>query len=348
VKANDCRRLNPGQQEEIRRRAVGMVQKGTPPAEVARLLGVCRSSVFQWLARYRQGGWGGLKTGRRSGRPRKLDASRMKFVYDLVTNKNPLQLDFPFALWTCDMVARVIARQFGVKLSRWSVSRLLKQLGLTPQRPNFRAWEQDPDAARRWASRQFPAIRAYAKRIGARVYFADEASVRSDFHSGTTWARRGRTPMVRSTGKRFSCNMISAVSPSGTLRFMVTERRMNAALFCEFLDRLMTGEEGHVVLVLDGHPVHRSRAVKKHAKKFGGRLHLYVLPGYSPELNPDEHVWNWIKNHRIGRQLPESKENLMAMVRNGLRSLQKRADVLVGFFQDPNLSYIKAEDFCTS
>jgi len=348
VKPNDCRRLSPSQQEEIRRRAVIMVQKGTPPTEVARLLEASRSSVFQWLARYRQGGWGGLKTGARSGRPRKLDASRLKFVYDLVTHKNPLQLHFPFALWTCEMVAKVIEREFGVTLSRWSVSRLLKQLGLTPQRPNFRAWEQDPDAVRRWASRQFPALRAYAKRIGAKVYFADEAAVSSDFPSGTTWARKGHTPVVRATGQRFSCNLVSAISPSGTLRFMVTERRMNAALFGEFLDRLMTGEEGQVVLVLDGHPVHRSRAVKEHAKQFGGRLHLYILPGYSPELNPDEQVWNWIKNHRIGRQLPKSRENLMAMVRNGLRSLQKRIAVLVGFFRDPNLSYIKAEDFCTS
>jgi transposase len=219
-----------------------MVQSGTPPTEVARQLKVGASSVFNWMARYRSGGWGGLETGSRSGRPRKLDGAKMKYVFDLVTNKNPLQLNFAFALWTCEMVAKVIKDEFGVVLSRWSVSRLLKQMGLSPQRPNFRAWEQDPDKVRRWASRQFPALRAYAKKIGAKVYFGDEAAVRSDHHAGTTWAERGKTPVVRSTGQRFSCNMISAISPEGTLRFMVTERRMNSELFCEFLDRLMHGE----------------------------------------------------------------------------------------------------------
>ena len=325
-----------------------MVQSGTTPTEVARQLKVGTTSVFQWLARYRKGGWGALETGARSGRPKKLDGPKMRFVFDLVTNKNPLQLDFAFALWTCDMIAKVVEDKFSISLSRWSVSRLLKQLGLTPQRPNFRAWEQDPDQSRRWASRQFPALRAYAKRIGARIYFADEAAVRSDHHSGRTWAERGKTPVVRSTGQRFSCNMISAISPSGNLRFMVTERRMNAELFCEFLDRLMHGEEGHVLLIVDGHPAHRAKATKEHLRKFEGRLHLYQLPGYSPELNPDEHVWNWVKTHEIGRKLPRTKSDLIQMVRRALASLQKKTRILKGFFGDSNLAYIKAQHFCTS
>ena len=325
-----------------------MVQAGTTPTEVARQLQISVASMFNWLARYRKGGWGALKTGSRSGRPKKLDGRQLKFVFDLVTNKSPLQLHFPFALWTCEMIGTIIARRFGIKLSRWSVSRLLRQLGLTPQRPNFRAWEQDPDKVRRWASRQFPALKAYAKRIGAKVYFCDESGIRSDYHAGTTWAERGRTPVVPSTGQRFGCNMISAISPAGSLRFMVTERRVDSALFCEFLDRLMTGEDGHVLLIADGHPAHRAKMTREHLKKFAGRLHLYLLPGYSPELNPDEHVWNWVKRHEVGRKVPDSRASLMEMVRRGLRSLQRKVGVLRGFFRDRHLSYIKANDFCTS
>ena len=107
-----------------------MVQSGTPPTEVARQLMVGASSVFNWMARYRSGGWGGLGTGSRSGRPKKLDGAKMKFVFDVVTNKNPLQLNFAFALWTCELIAKVIKDEFGVVLRRWSVSRLLKQMGL--------------------------------------------------------------------------------------------------------------------------------------------------------------------------------------------------------------------------
>ena len=211
------------------------------------------------------------------------------------------------------------------------------------------AWQQDPDAVKRWQSRQFPALRAYAKRIGAKVYFADEAGIRSDCHAGTTWAERGNTPVVKTTGARFSCNMISAVSPLGELRFMVTDKRMNAGLFCDFLDRLMYGEEGKVLLVVDGHPSHKAKKVQKHLEKYEGRLKLYLLPGYSPELNPDELVWNWVKNHKIGKdnQIAD-KASLIQTARSALSSLQKLPETIRGFFNHPDLAYIKGKYFCTS
>jgi transposase len=345
----DCRKLSPEQQEEIRRRAVSMVQKGTPPQEVADLLGVAARSIFYWLARYRSGGWHGLQTGSRSGRPSKLGEADMRWIYETVTEGDPRQEGFPFALWTLKMIGQLIRRELGIKLSRWSLSRLLKQMGLSVQRPVWRAWQQDPDAVKRWQSRQFPALRAYAKRIEAKVYFADEAGIRSDCHAGTTWAERGNTPVVKTTGARFSCNMISAVSPLGELRFMVTDKRMNAGLFCDFLDRLMHGEEGKVLLVVDGHPSHKAKKVQKHLEKYEGRLKLYLLPGYSPELNPDELVWNWVKNHKIGKdnQIAD-KASLIQTARSALSSLQKLPETIRGFFNHPDLAYIKGKDFCTS
>ena len=116
------------------------------------------------------------------------------------------------------MIRDLIRREFGVALSEVSVGRLLRMMGLSPQRPLHRAYEQDPEAVQRWKSEQFPAIRAEAKKAGATVYFADEAGVRSDYHSGTTWAPVGRTPVVASTGARWSVNMLSAVSAQGKLR----------------------------------------------------------------------------------------------------------------------------------
>lgn len=348
MKSNDCRRLSPEQQDEIRRRAVSRVHSGEPPTEVARSMDVSTSSVFLWLARYRSGGWDGLKTGKRSGRPAKIKPFMMKWIYDTVTDGDPRQLGFDFALWTIPMIGRLIQDNYGIKLSRWSISRLLKQLGLTPQRPVWRAWQQDPDAVKRWQSRQFPALRAYAKRVGAKVYFGDEAGIRSDHHAGTTWSPRGRTPVVKATGARFGCNMVSAISPTGELRFMVTEKRMNADLFCEFIDRLMHGEDGHVLLIVDGHPSHKAKKVAEHIKRYNGRFHLYLLPGYSPELNPDELVWGWVKNHQIGKDASISnKKELMSAARAALASLQKQKDKIVGFFRHSDLSYIKSEDFCT-
>ena len=159
-------------------------------------------------------------------------------------------------------------------------------MGLSPQRPLHRAYEQDPDAVPRWKSQEFPAIRAEAKKTGATVYFADEAGVRSDYHAGTTWAPVGRTPVVANSGARWSVNMLSAVSAQGKLRFMVHDGKVNSAVFIDFCTRLLRDADTPVYLVVDGHPCHRSRATKEFVAATEGRLRLFFLPGYSPDSTP--------------------------------------------------------------
>src|SRR5690349_23882077 len=139
----------------------------------------------------------------------------MRRLYGLIVGTDPRQLEFAFALWTRDTVRSLIRREFGVALSAVSVGRLLRTLGLSPQRPLGRAWQADPEAVQRWREEEFPAIRKQAKAEGATIYFADEAGIRSDYRAGTTWAPVGRTPVVKATGARHSLNMISAVTAQG-------------------------------------------------------------------------------------------------------------------------------------
>ncbi len=141
-----------------------------------------------------------------------------------------------------------------------------------------------------------------ALKEAATIYFGDEAAMRSDYHSGTTWAPRGKTPVVESTGARFSINMISAITGKGHMRFMTIEGLLNADKFIGFLERLIYNSEKPIYLIVDGHPVHKASKVKKFVDSTKGRLKLFYLPPYSPELNPDELVWNHVKNHRIGRK----------------------------------------------
>ena len=194
----------------------------------------------------------------------------------------------PEALWTRAMVRELIERQYGVTLSLASVGRLLRSLGLTPQRPVRRATEQVAWRVREWLTVEFPAIRAQALAAGAQIFFADEAGVRSQSHAGTTWALRGQTPVVPATGKRFGLNLVSAVSPRGVLRFMVVDGRMTAVRFIEFLKRLLHNQTCPIYLIVDQHSTHRARAVQDFVQSTNGRLRLFFLPPYSPELNPDE------------------------------------------------------------
>jgi len=182
-----------------------------------------RSTVFKWVAAFRSGGSDALAARPVPGRPPRLTPAQLRRVYDLIAGHNPDQLQFDFALWTRDLVRQLIAREFGVRLSLVSVGRWLKALGLSPQKPLYRAYQADPEAVAVWKAEEYPRIHAEAKRLGATIWFADEASVRSDYHAGTTWAPVGRTPVVTATGARFSVNMISAVSAQGALRFSIVD-----------------------------------------------------------------------------------------------------------------------------
>jgi transposase len=214
-------------------------------------------------------------------------------------------------------------------MSVGAVGRLLRRLGLSPQRPLYRAYQQDPVAVERWKSEEYPLIQ-------------DEAAVRSDHHSGTTGAKRGETPVVQATGARYSVNMISVVSAKGALRFMLVEGTLKAPVFIEFCKRLLHDASCPVFLVLDGHPVHRSRVVKEFVASTDGRLKLFFLPSYSPALNPDEWVWKNVKHDRVGRTTTRSKAELKSLAMAALRRLQRAPDVVRGFFRDPDLAYIRA------
>jgi transposase len=342
VRDNDGRKLDHRTLEVLRLRAVEQVRAGAHPEDVAAALGLHRKTVYGWLAKFREGGAEALQARPVPGRPRKLSGEQMRRVYTLVVGADPRQLQFPFALWTREMVRELISREFGVRLSVISVGRLLRTLGLSAQRPLYRAWQQNPAVVEAWKAEVFPAIRAEAAQVGATVYFADEAGIRSDYHAGTTWAPVGRTPVVKTTGARFSVNMISAVTAQGALRFAVYDTTLTATVFIDFCSRLLHDAPGPVFLIVDGHPAHRATATKKFVAATGGRLRLFYLPGYSPELNPDEWVWKNVKADRIARAGVTSADDLKTKAIGALRRLQKLPHLVRGFFADPNLHYITA------
>lgn len=339
MKTQDGRKLSPKTLEEFRTRAVQRVQEGESPEIVIKTLGFSRACIYNWLARYRAGGWHALKTGSRTGRPKKLGGKQIAWIYKTVVDKDPLQMKFNFALWTRSMVAIVIKRKYGIKLSESSVGRLLRQLGLSCQKPLYRAYQQNPEAVEQWKENVFPEIKKKAKRVGATIYFQDESGIRSDFHSGKTWAVKGQTPVIDATGARFGLNMVGAISTRGQLRFMVVKGSVTSEKICDFLEKLMHNAEKPVYLIWDGHPTHRSKKVKEYIASFDGKLKVFVLPSYSPELNPIEQAWNNVKGHGIGRKKIFGPDQLKAAVLGQLRKLQKLPAVVKSFFRHPDCAY---------
>lgn len=185
MKKLDGRKLDPKPMEEIRIRAVHRVQAGESPEIVIKALGFSRACIYNWLARYRAGGWHGLKTGKGSGRPKKLAGSQIAWIYRTIRDKNPQQLKFPFAFWTREMIASIIKKQFGIKLSVSSVGRLLRQLGFSCQKPLYRAYQQNPDAVSKWKEEVFPEIKKEAKKVGATIYFEERTYTSYSKHGST-------------------------------------------------------------------------------------------------------------------------------------------------------------------
>ncbi|MDR0284831.1 MAG: IS630 family transposase [Propionibacteriaceae bacterium] len=350
MRENDGRRLDHQTLETLRLRAVDQVRAGVHPVEVARAIGMNRSTVYAWVAKESRSGRESLKAKPVPGRKPKLDQAQTRRVYEVVVGSNPDQAGFDFGLWTRDLVREVIRREFRIRLSVSAVGRLLRRIGLSPQRPLYRAYQADPEKAEAWRAEEYPGIVAQAKKTGAVIFFADEASVRSDHHAGTTWGAVGRTPVIReATGARFSVNMVSAVSPRGELRFQIVQGTMTAPKFITFCQRLVAGTARPVILIVDGHPVHRSKAVREYAESTNGRLTLKFLPSYSPQLNPDEWVCKNDKNDRVGRRIITGPDQFKALCVSALRRLQKLPALVRGFFHDPNLAYItRAEQTATT
>ncbi len=327
------------EQQWSRMQGVKMVRSGFSVSDVAHFFGVSTRAVFKWLSVFAQSGQNGLLAKEGAGRPPKVSPEQMQWIASAVRNHTPNQLRFEFGLWTLRLIGQLIERQFGMTLSLPTLGKIMAQLGFTTQRPLYRAYQQDATLVQRWLTDDLPALRARAKAKGAKLLFADEASMRSDYHAGTTWAPRGCTPIVAADGHRSSVNMISAISSGGELQFMLVEGRSNADIFKQFLEQLMLGEDRPVILVVDGHPIHKANVVKDYIESTNGQLELYCLPPYSPQLNPDEQVWKNVKE-RVAKQGPHDKYELRVMIRKALERLQQMPDIVRGFFAHPECGFV--------
>jgi transposase len=341
MKTHDARKLPSIAQEDLRVKAVQAVQSGKTQTEVAALFGVSRKAVNAWASAYQHGGRRALKAQKR-GRPRgpgTLKSWQAALIVRMLRDRYPEQLKLPFYLWTREAVAELIERKFGLRLSVWTVGRYLMRWGFTPQKPVRRAYERDPEQVQLWLEHDYPEIRARGQREKAQIYWGDEAGLRSDHTVGRTYGQRGQTPVIPGTGQRFGCNMISAITNRGQLNFMVFKCRFSSEVFISFLQRLSRQAGRKFFMIVDGHPCHRSKRVQKFQAQNADKFELFYLPGYSPELNPDEMVNQDVKSNALGRRRPHNKEEMITNVRSYLRNRQRQPTLVRSYFNEQNVRY---------
>jgi transposase len=325
---------------EKRKAVVEAVQRGEAVAVVARVHGVAVSNVFRWLTWVNAKGMAGLRDDVRSGRPSKLDPATMQWLYKTLTGGSPQQFYFEFALWTLAIVRSLLIDHKGIELDKSTISRLMKKLGLSPQVPLYRSYRQSQSKVRYYLKQRYPKAVQWAKEQGAIIFFADESRVRADGHSGTTWAPIGETPVVADSGDRFGINMISAVSAQGQMYFECFETKMESQRFIDFLKNLRKSAGKPILAIVDGGSYHKSKAVKEFLKSEGANVGIRVilLPPYSPELNPDEQVWNQAKR-RLGKMSINTRKALREAVERTLNVIQNSISLVQSFFKLQNTKY---------
>ncbi|SRR6266404_680694 len=340
-KPGDARKLQPSAQHLLRRQVVQAVRAGMSQTDAARTFGASLRAVSKWIRLDRDGGLRALKLKRRGRRPGAghLNATQARRIRQLIIDTMPDQLKLPFYLWTRAAVASLIRREVGIEVSLVTVGRYLHAWGMSPQKPVARAYERNDEAIRRWLKHDYPAIAAQAKREKAAIYWGDEMGLRSDHVTGTSFAPVGETPVIRATGQRFGCNMVSAITNKGALSFMVFKEKFEASVFVEFMKRLLKQVNGRLCLIVDGHPVHRSKDVKHFVEQHKRRLRLIRMPGYCPELNPDELLNQDVKTNAAGKSRPTHRGELMKSVRRHLHRRQKQPQIIRNLFREEHVRY---------
>jgi transposase len=336
----DARTLSHATLEEMRRLAVKSVLEGESQKDLAARLQVHPGTVCKWVAMYRAEGDAALASSKAAGPQPKLEPKQVDSVRKIIVGKNPRQLNFGPALWTLDLVGQLIKNKFGIVLHNTTIGRMLHRLGVTPQKPLRRAFQRDGEECRLWMQVEFPKIVAEAKRKQATLLFLDETGVHENHAVGTTWGERGNRPIVTASGSRRRVNAISAISPRGRLWFRCYQGNLNAPLYIEFLEALMSDVRGKIIVVHDKHPAHTAAATQRYLLSRAARINTHFLPSYAPDLNPDEHVWSYLKGTFRSAPL-EKEDSLHDRVEASLDVIASDNKLVQSFFGHPAVSYVR-------
>jgi transposase len=338
----DGRTLDHKALEHMRILAVKrVVEDGEEPSEVMRSLGLCRTSIYPWLRKFHEAGWEALVERIAQGPEPKLAEKQRQQVKRWILGKDPRQYGFDFGLWTRRIVQTLIADKMQVALGLTAVGRLLASLDITPQKPLRRAYERDPAAVDLWLKETYPTLRKRAKRLGATIFFLDEAGFQSDPPLGRTYGLKGHTPIVVTSGQRQSINVISAVTARGEFWAATYTGKLNAEAFVAFLQNFMKGRRGKAFLVVDGHPAHKANIVKQYVQSLKGRLELHFLPPYAPDLNPDEFVWSHMKTNGVSKKPLKKNESMRKRVEEDIANIQTNPQLVRSFFSAASVAYAR-------
>jgi transposase len=334
----DARKLPNEAIEEKRRLAQQLRKRDLTRAEIGEIVGVHADTVGRWL-KLDKTELPLKRAGRKIGSGRSLSTAQEQQIKTLLIDKTPDQIKMPYALWTREAVRELIRARLGLDLSIRTVGDYLKRWGMTPQKPQKRAYEQRAPEVKAWLKQRYPAIQTQAKQEDAEIYWGDETGLRNDCQVERGYAPKGKTPTIHLNANRASINLISAITNQGKVRFRIFEGTMNADVLIEFMMRLLKDAKRKVFLILDNLRVHHAKPVKEWLEQHKAMIEVFYLPAYSPELNPDEYLNGDLKKGVHSGQPARSKEQLKQKASKHLRMLQRKPKRVRKYFKNEYIRY---------
>ena len=332
MQKSDGRRIPRETLEYLRKQTIRLWKNGKGIQDISDFCGVHFTVIYKWIRVYKQKGLEGLRRRKAKGAELKLNNEDKKQIINWL-KKSATDIGFETPLWDCKRIRRVIRQELKKEIAISSLWESLRRWNLTPQKPEKIALERSQRKVNKWIREVWPEIEKHRRRWQAMLYFQDESSVSLVPVLGKTWAKKGETLKIKVTGNRGSIAVSSAISPAGRMVFRIEKGNVTSKTFTDFLKQIMKNHPWRkIIVVTDNSPTHTAKAVQEFIKNNKSKIAIYFLPTYSPDLNPDEDVWRYLKNVKLKAHQAKNKEEFKPLVLSKMQSIQRKPNVIKSFF----------------
>ena len=337
---NDGRKIPDQAMFYIRGLAVHAVRVlGQSPEIVTKMYNLSRTCIYRWLKQYDEGGYDALESKMPPGANPIITRSIDEWIKKTILSCTPVQFGYDTNLWTCLIIADLLKQEFNITVSDSAVRLHLKEMDLSCQLPEYQDIRKDDKDVDDFINKKFPQIQQLAENMNAEIAFEDEAGVGVMTRHGRTWGLRGQTPVVKVSMLRGGYNVLSAVTAQGGMDYLINDGTINSSVYIEFLKQLIMDRDCLLILLVDHASFHKSKEVRNFVRENRKKLRVFFLPKRSPAYNPDEQVWNEIKNNSIGKQPIKNKVDLKYRLIEAMDYLKDNTKRIISFFQLPRTKY---------
>jgi transposase len=332
MKKEDGRKIPRQALEYMRLQSIKLYKQGKEIKEISEFFGITLDAVYKWIRKYKIEGKKGLRMKKARGANPKLNNEDKKQIFSWL-KKSAMEFGFETPLWDCKRIQRMIKLKLDKSIATSNLWETLRRWGLTPQKPEKDAVEKKQWKVYKWLREEWPKIEEHRRRWQAIIYFQDESSVSLIPVLGKTWAKKGKTPKIKTTSQRGSIPISSAISPSGRLLFRIEKEKVNSRTFVDFLKQIIKNHKWRkIIIVTDNYRPHKLGEIVNFLEENKNKIAVYYLPTYSPDLNPQEDVWKYLKHVKLKAHQARNKQEFKPLVLSKMRSIQRKPSLIKSFF----------------